>query len=593
MAMKRLHNVTFKNRIILIFLISSLAPFVCLGLISFYTIDSIIDNKVEGALQSNLKQDIMTLENTLNNLNHVSQQLAYGGGTNRLIEQLDTVAEPYERLRLNNEIRSELNNITFSNPNIGLLLYYDPDAKTYEFENFGIRGDFDPGNLPLLAEYPEITYFGPHLSYNGSINQYVFSIMRQVNLPDQNLYLYIESGRNALTSLFAPQNRKEGSRRLLLLDNDGRIAFSESPDAFAEHDRFPNSDPDSRSGTAGGYFWNKEVSNQGWSLVSIVPENEINQERNRWLAQMLGIFLLFVVLAVFVAWLLWKMVYRPLDKFHREIKSLKLSDEREEEELTRIPEFDYLLYQTRSMKRKIWTLYEEIEIKEKRRADLEVEKLLYQINPHFLMNTLDTVHWLALMNGQKEIDKLVLSLNKLLYYNLGKMGETSTIGDEIEALKEYLQLQQIRYDFQFDVDIDVDENSLVLPSPRFLLQPMVENALYHGVSDDGYIYVGIALQEDGLLITIQDNGAGMSPEMIEQLLDEDTEDRHKVGMGIGMKYVKRILRASYGEEAKLNIRSEVGKGTVVTLRLPVASQPGFLKLRTETPLPPVNGGGQQ
>jgi two-component system sensor histidine kinase YesM len=591
--MKRLHNVTFKNRIILIFLISSLAPFVCLGLISFYTIDSIIDNKVEGALQSNLKQDIMTLENTLNNLNHVSQQLAYGGGTNRLIEQLDTVAEPYERLRLNNEIRSELNNITFSNPNIGLLLYYDPDAKTYEFENFGIRGDFDPGNLPLLAEYPEITYFGPHLSYNGSINQYVFSIMRQVNLPDQNLYLYIESGRNALTSLFAPQNRKEGSRRLLLLDNDGRIAFSESPDAFAEHDRFPNSDPDSRSGTAGGYFWNKEVSNQGWSLVSIVPENEINQERNRWLAQMLGIFLLFVVLAVFVAWLLWKMVYRPLDKFHREIKSLKLSDEREEEELTRIPEFDYLLYQTRSMKRKIWTLYEEIEIKEKRRADLEVEKLLYQINPHFLMNTLDTVHWLALMNGQKEIDKLVLSLNKLLHYNLGKMGETSTIGDEIEALKEYLQLQQIRYDFQFDVDIDVDENCLVLPSPRFLLQPMVENALYHGVSDDGYIYVGIALQEDGLLITIQDNGAGMSPEMIEQLLDEDTEDRHKVGMGIGMKYVKRILRASYGEEAKLNIRSEVGKGTVVTLRLPVASQPGFLKLRTETPLPPVNGGGQQ
>ncbi|MHA6481348.1 hypothetical protein ACX1C1_05495 [Paenibacillus sp. strain BS8-2] len=120
MVMKRLNNVTFKNRIILIFLISSLAPFICLGLISFYTIDSIIGNKVESALQSNLKQDIITLENTLNNLNHVSQQLAYGGSTNRLIEELVAVSEPYERLRLNNEIRSELNNITFSNPNIGL-----------------------------------------------------------------------------------------------------------------------------------------------------------------------------------------------------------------------------------------------------------------------------------------------------------------------------------------------------------------------------------------------------------------------------------------------------------------------------------------
>jgi two-component system sensor histidine kinase YesM len=149
------------------------------------------------------------------------------------------------------------------------------------------------------------------------------------------------------------------------------------------------------------------------------------------------------------------------------------------------------------------------------------------------------------------------------------MGETSTIGDEIEALKEYLQLQQIRYDFRFDVDIDVDEKSLAIPSPRFLLQPVVENALYHGVSDDGYIYVGAALQEDGLQITIQDNGAGMSKETIDQLLNEDTDDGHKAGMGIGMKYVKRIIKANYGDASRLQIRSEPGKGTVVTLRLPL------------------------
>ncbi|RIX51036.1 sensor histidine kinase [Paenibacillus nanensis] len=577
----RLNNVTFKNRIIVIFLISSLTPFICLGFLSFYTIDSIIGNKVEGALQSNLKQDLLTLENALNNMNHVSQQLAYGGGTIKLIEQLAAEQEKYEQLRLLGEIKAELNNITFSNPNIGLLMYYAPETREYSFENFAVRGDFQPERLPVLAHYPEITYYGPHLSYNGSINQYVFSIMRKVNMPDQDLYLYIESGRNAITSLFAPQNRKESSRRLLLLDDTGKITFSEVSEAFAENGMFPEANPKTQSGYSKGYFWNKEVSNQGWSIVSVVPEGELNKERNRWLIQILGIFLLFIVVVLLIAWLLWKMVYRPLDKFHREIKSLIHSEEREHTEMTHIPEFDYLLYQTRSMKRKIWGLYEEIEQKEKRRADLEVEKLLYQINPHFLMNTLDTVHWLALMNGQKEIDKLVLSLNKLLYYNLGKMGETSTIGDEIEALKEYLQLQQIRYDFQFDVDIDVDEQSLGLPSPRFLLQPMVENALYHGVSDDGYIYVGVALQEDGLQITIQDNGAGMSKEMIAQLLDENTEESHKVGMGIGMKYVKRILKANYGEEARLHIRSEVGKGTVVSLRLPVSPPAAALPITSE------------
>ena len=567
----QIQNVTFKNRIIFIFLVSSLTPFICLGFISFYTIDSIIGNKVESALQSNLKQDLMTLENALNNMNHVSQQLAYGGGTNKLIEQLEAEKEPYERLRLVNEIRSELNNITFSNPNIGLLMYYDPEIGSYEFENFSVRGIFSPEKLPVMADYPEITYFGPHPSYNGSINQYVFSILRKVNLPDQNLYLYIESGRNALTSLFAPQNRKESSRRLLLLDDAGRIAFSEVEEVFTERELFPERNAKTQSGYVNGFFWNREVSNQGWSIVSVVPEEELNLERNRWLRQIMGIFLLFLIVACLVAWLLWKMVYRPLDKFHSEIKSLISSDEREHKELTHIPEFDYLLYQTRSMKGKIWALYDEIEQKEKRRADLEVEKLLYQINPHFLMNTLDTVHWLALMNGQKEIDKLVLSLNKLLYYNLGKMGETSSIGDEIEALKEYLQLQQIRYDFQFDVDLNVDEKSLALESPRFLLQPIVENALYHGVSDDGYIYVGVELQGDALQITIQDNGAGMPKEAIDRLLSEDTKESDKVGMGIGMKYVKRILQANYGDAAKLQIRSEPGKGTIVSLRLPAAA----------------------
>jgi len=575
-AFKRLQNMTFKNRIVIIFLFSSLAPFICLVWISFYTIDSIIGNKVENALQSNLKQDLMSLENVLNNLNHVSQQLAYGQGTNVIIERLEAEKDPYERLALMNELRGSLNSISFTNPNIGLLLYYDPDKRTYEFENFSVRAGFAPDRLPVLAEYPEIAYYGPHRSYNGSINQYVFSIMRKANLLDRNVYLYIESGRNALESIFAPQNRKESPRRLLLLDDDGRIAFSEVPEAFAQNAGFPQAQPDVRSGYTGDYFWNREISNQGWSIVSVIPTRELTRERNEWLVKVAGIFLLFLVVAVSCSWLLRKMVYRPLDKFHAEIKSLVHSNAKPSTELTHIPEFDYLLYQTRSMKGKIWALYEEIEQKEKRRADLEVEKLLYQINPHFLLNTLDTVHWLALMNGQEEIDRLVLSLNKLLVYNLGKMGETSTIGNEIDALKEYMQLQQIRYDFRFDVDLEVDEKALASPSPRFLLQPLVENALYHGVSDDGYINVRVELQERELRITIQDNGAGMPRETIEKLLDEYSNDSHKVGMGIGMKYVVRILRANYGDAAKLDIRSEPGEGTVIVLRLPVAAPGGEL-----------------
>lgn len=572
-SLRKFNQVTFKNRIIFIFLCSSLIPFICLGFLSFYTIDSILRNKVESSLQSNLKQDLITLENTLNNLNHVSQQLAYGGRVNNLFEELKNESEPYNRIQIRSEIKSEINLISFSNPNVGLISYYYPEKKEYDFESFRLRKNFLPENLPVMAKYSEITYYGPHKSYNGLINQYVFSTMRKVNLPDQNVYIYIETGRNALETIFAPENKKEDSRRLLILDNDGRIAFSENDKVFPENSKFVDySKSEASSGYYKTYFWNKETSNQGWSIVSITPVKELNKERNKWLFQAAFILTFFIVVALLFAMLMWKMVYNPLKKFNKEVKSL-VESTTEQTELTRIPEFDDLLHQVRFMKTKIWDLYGEIEQKEKRRADLEVEKLLYQINPHFLMNTLDTVHWLAVFSGHEKIDKLVLSLNKLLSYNLGKMGEATTVEKEIEAVKEYLQLQQIRYDFQFDVDIEVDEPTMGLSIPRFLLQPLVENAIYHGVSNDGYIHVNVKLS-DSLEITIQDNGSGMSREEINRLLLNEPEDREKVGMGIGLKYVKRILEANYGADAILEIKSEIGKGTIVSLRIPISGGEG-------------------
>jgi two-component system sensor histidine kinase YesM len=567
-VLERYRQLTFKNRIITIFTLIILVPFVCLGLASLFTINSILVNKVEGSIQSNLRQDVLTMENTLNNLNHVLQQITFGGGTSKLLEQLQQESEPFERISLRNELKSELNVITFSNPNIGLTMYYFEKTGQYDFENFPVREPFNPDELPVMAVYPEITYFGPHKSNNRSINQLVFSTMRKMNMLDEDVYLYIETGFNATAKLFDTGNPANKSRRLLILDNDGKITFSQDQEQFPLHSMFPVWESAKASGSYGQYIWHKETSNQGWSIVSILPKEVLNEEKNQWFLQITVYFLIFELAAVILALFLSRMVYKPLEKFNSEIKTLVQSQSKENTDLTHIPEFDYLLHKIRAMRKKIWDLYEEIEQKEKRRANLEVEKLLYQINPHFLMNTLDTVHWLAMINGQEEIDKLALSLNKLLQYNLGKSGETTTIGGEIDALKEYLQLQKIRYDFQFDVDIDVDDEAMQLAIPRFILQPLVENALYHGVSDDGYIHVDIRLNDE-LEITIEDNGAGMLPEKIEQLLHDDSMDSQKVGMGIGMKYVKRILEASYGDQATFHIKSVLGKGTVVSLSLPV------------------------
>jgi len=561
-------KVPFKKRIVAIFFLSVLIPFVCLGWVSLYTINSILTNKVEGSIQSILKQEIIGLENTLNNLNHVSQQLAFGVNNNRLLEQYYYEEDLFAKSRYRNDLKSDLNVVTFSNPNVGLTFYYYPGRDEYDFENFPVRETFNVNELPIMESYPEITYFGPHLSNNRSNNGFVFSTMRKVNVSHEDVYVYIETGFKTTNNIFEPEDNIKKSRQLLILNNAGEITYSQNEALFPVNSVFPFSDDKENSGIYDQYIWHKEVSNQGWSLVSIFPKGEMNQEKNQWYVQFSLFFCIFAIAVIIIGTFLWRMVYRPLEKFNYEIKSLINSNVKDNTDLIHIPEFDYLLFKTREMKKKIWELYGQIEQKEKRRANLEVEKLLYQINPHFLMNTLDTVHWLAMMNGQKEIDKLVLSLNRLLQYNLGKMGEETTIGREIEAVKEYLQLQRIRYDFQFDVDIDVDDEAMTLAIPRFILQPLVENALYHGVSDDGYIHVDIRLGET-LDITIQDNGFGMSEVQLDRLLHDDSMDSQKVGMGIGIKYVVRILEANYSGKATFNIKSEVGKGTIVSMSLPV------------------------
>ena len=305
-------------------------------------------------------------------------------------------------------------------------------------------------------------------------------------------------------------------------------------------------------------------------MVSVIAKTDFNKEKNQWILQISLVSFIFLAVTIFLAWLLWKMVYRPMRQLQTEIMAMSRAQSKTRVVKTRIPEFDYLLNQFHKMKKQIWRLFKEIEHKEKQRVDLEVEKLLYQINPHFLMNTLDTVHWLAVMNNQNEIDRLIQALNKLLHYNLGKLGESSTIEEEIDAMKQYLLLQQIRYDFQFDVRIEVGQDMLKKPVPRFILQPLVENSLYHGLraSDDGYIHV-IVKMNIGIEISIHDNGAGMSEETIRKLLNEQTVEKQKVGMGIGMNYVKRMIESRYGNEAKLEIHSEIGKGTSIYLTLPM------------------------
>ena len=571
----RLRNIPLRDRILSFILISSLLSFLCVAAVSWYAISSLQGNKIQVGIKSNLKQIMLSLENSISNLNNVSQQLSYYGPVGKRFEVYLLAKAAFEKIQIIREMKQELSFIEFTNPNIGFIAYVLRDSEEWLFNGMPIREGFTLETLPLLSEYSKIAYYGPHRSADRFNDQFVLSALRKVDVPGfEDAFVYIESGFK-VTQRILDADRSSLHTTHLMLDNAGRIAFSEQDDRFPVNTFFNHSnsslDPDgsTRSGTAPDYYWVQSFSSQGWSIVSLVPKSVYDHERNLWIVQMILLSCLSLLLSLIVGKVLWNMVYRPLDRFGKEIGWITANDLHAEIVPIHIPEFDRLLEQFHEMKQQVIDLIAEVRSKEKRRANLEIEKLRYQINPHFLMNTLNTAHWIALMNDQREIDRILMSLNRLLSYNLGKNSDEGTLKGELDALAEYVSLQQNRYQFRYELEIESPPEMLDLPLPRFILQPLVENALFHGLSEGGSIRVRVS-GSGPVLIEVYDNGSGMTKETIRILLEDMQPDHDKVGMGIGMSYVWRILQARYDGESTMAIDSEPGKGTTVTLLLPIS-----------------------
>ncbi|SFL56279.1 two-component system, sensor histidine kinase YesM [Paenibacillus sp. 1_12] len=556
---------SIKSKLIVVLLLSSLIPLTFIGTISYYTIYSILDNKIEAGVRNDLNQVKLSLSQSLDLLNKVSQQLSFDGSVGLNMRNYLTTDELYKKKQYYDDIVKDINLISFTNPTLALIYYYMPDNHKVLFSNYDVSDHFDLGSLPILADYSALkgfTYLGPHRTIKKNHGNTVLSLAREVQiLEGERLYIFVETEVENVLG----RNQIRTNTSNIIVDSNGIIAYS---DNMRKDYRVGKSYLDQNHQP---YYLFEDQSDQGWKVTSIIPKSEYNREINLWLFQFFVVTVSSLGISLMFAWVIWRTVYRPLKSLNSEIVHMSKSNFHSHIKFTKVKEFDFLLRRFQDMRQKVWELLNEVKVKEKRKASLEVEKLLYQINPHFIHNTLDTIRWLARLSGQDEIDRLISTLNKVLYYNLGK-GKTAIIEDEIEALKNYVSLQQIRYNFQFDVRFATDPNLHNALIPRFILQPLVENALYHGgMMDDGVIHVKIIKDSDThMLLQVIDNGSGMEDVVIQQLLNNEPEPDHKKsGLGIGLNYVKRMIQDQFGEHAQFHIKSGINIGTQIMMRLPL------------------------
>lgn len=321
------------------------------------------------------------------------------------------------------------------------------------------------------------------------------------------------------------------------------------------------------------YYAVSSPMESGWVVIGSVPIGEIvgdiqNIQNKIWLYS--GILLL---LASLVSWLFSRRITSPLKQLMRQMAQIEKSNFRAVSDVTSQDEVGQLSRQFNRMLRQIEQLILQVNTEESKKREAEMRALRHQINPHFLYNTLSTIRWMVKFKRYDGVYNGISALVQLMEASMEKRGPFLTIRDELSLIDKYMIIQRFRYDARLELVVDCDPALLDVSIPRMLLQPVVENAIFHGIAPretGGRITITICQEYVGnhrqIGLEIKDDGVGIPPERLDALLRPG--DRSRSGMlGIGLSHVHETIQLYYGEQSGLQIRSEQGEGTRVELRL--------------------------
>lgn len=316
------------------------------------------------------------------------------------------------------------------------------------------------------------------------------------------------------------------------------------------------------------YYVGNEMPN-GWTLVEAVSVKEFYKNTYRVIG-LTGIFLLGILsLSFFSINMATKHIARPTQDLLESMKLFGKGNLSHRVEVKTTDEIGQIGSEYNRMADNIETLIEKVYKMEITQKQAEIDFLCMQINPHFLYNTLDTISWMAIMQGNLDISEMTISLADLLRAMI-KKDRFVTVEEEMKTVKDYLLIQGQRFGDKISVLYDVDEQAYPCQVPNFILQPLIENAIIHGLEPKlgkGMLCVRIKLEKDTVVFCIADDGVGMSREEIRELYEKC--EMNETNQNIGLKNVYRRLILCYGESSRLHIESEKHRGTKINFILPM------------------------
>ena len=537
-------------------------PVMLLFLLSFLQMRSIIDDKEKLNLQSYLQQSVSSMDRTLDGYNSLSDYIAFDrtlaeafsmeyGTPYEQYEQLTQKVDPI--LRSSSYFHGGMQRITIYTDN-GMVKHDTTVAPVSEIEETDwYQKTLEHPGLNWFVNYPEKTLF--------SARKLAFSGAREgVNI------LYMDVDYQKLFTPYAETLISECG--LYITDQEGKLVFEESrfSGKNQNYDLTYSEFLEQRDRGSADYTILCEQSNTtGWTVWLYQPVG-LAGESMRPIGVMAGVTILICIFAAVLAYFITSgMVSGRIERLTclmQEVQEGSMdmqvgSDDRDE--------IGMLYRGFGSMMKRIRTLINEIYLGKITQKEAELKALQAQINPHFLYNTLSLINWKALAAGEEDISRMTLAMSTFYRTALNRGRNVLQVEAELSNTRAYLEIQSMLHDGDFDYEIEVQPEILQCESLNLILQPLVENAIHHGIEEKtdgrGKISVRGWKEDNCVWFMVEDNGVGMEQKVADKILTMESK-------GYGVRNVDERIRLCYGEKYAMKVESVVGKGTKMTIHFP-------------------------
>ncbi|AIQ66810.1 sensor histidine kinase [Paenibacillus graminis] len=556
---QKIGDFRFQTKIKLSFLLVSMIPVIVLGSFCFSETRSLLVQQSKADLNATLKQSVLAVNNQLDVYNKVMNFLSFN---QEIVNAANTTyTSAYEMYdQLNNVIDQNFFTARYLNTGVEqIILYTGTNLPPHGNTVRPIDEIKEASWYPLVMKSVDVLWF--------SSGESVYSARRllstkQENPKDNILFALVDY--DALFKTFEPL--ESHGAEIMIMDSNGDSIYSSGADR--KNSVIPISDK-----TADEFHWSgknytvlqSSIPITGWNVYLYKPTSLITNSA-WWIALTVLLMIAACIAAVVVAGTLFsRKIMLPIHRLHKNMKligegnlEIKVFSDSKDEIGDLIRGFGSMLGRTK-------TLIDTVYVGEIARKEYEMKALQAQINPHFLYNSLSLINWRALRIHATDISEMAQLLSTFYRTTLNKGENLILVSDEILNVQSYINIQLIMHSNSFEIDYQIDDSILSCRMPNLMLQPLIENAIIHGIEnrEDGGGIIHLSGKKEGqsIVFLITDNGIGVEQERLALLLKSQSK-------GYGLKNVNDRAVVMYGEQYGLTINSVPGKGTQVLLKIP-------------------------